>query len=184
MTTLRIFGETTPDQPPTVHTDVAAITRELAAIDVLFERWEASRQLDAHADQATVIDAYRAPIDRLIQRFKLSSVDVISIAPDHPQKAAMRDKFLHEHTHADFEIRFFVEGQGMFYIRKHERIYAVLCTRGDLLSVPANTRHWFDMGTEPSLKAIRLFTTADGWVASFTGDPIAARFPTLDALQA
>jgi cupin superfamily acireductone dioxygenase involved in methionine salvage len=29
-------------------------------------------------------------------------------------------------------------------------VYAVLCKAGDLLSVPANTTHWFDMGTRPA----------------------------------
>jgi 1,2-dihydroxy-3-keto-5-methylthiopentene dioxygenase len=183
MSKLRIYREDMPSESPTTRTELADIQRELGAIDVLFERWEATHQLASDANQADVLAAYRASIDRLSARFGFTSVDVISVAPDHPQKAAMRDKFLHEHTHADFEVRFFVEGQGMFYIRKEARVYAVLCCRGDLISVPANTTHWFDMGSEPSLKAIRMFTTPEGWVATFTGDPIAARFPSLDALE-
>lgn len=183
MTKLRIYPDNDPTASPPVITETQAIRDELAAIGVLFERWEASRQLDANASPDDVIAAYRGSIDRLMDQFGFKSVDVISIAPDNPNKAAMRDKFLHEHTHDDFEVRFFVGGQGMFYIRKNDCVYAVLCTRGDLISVPANTKHWFDMGTEPSIKAIRLFTTPEGWVASFTGDAIATRFPTLDALE-
>jgi 1,2-dihydroxy-3-keto-5-methylthiopentene dioxygenase len=93
----------------------------------------------------------------------------------------MRDKVLHEHTHADFEVRFFVEGRGLFNLRKNGKVYAMLCERGDLLSVPAGTTHWFDMGPQPQLKAIRLFAIAEGWVATFTGDKIADRFPRLEA---
>ena len=92
----------------------------------------------------------------------------------------LRDKFLHEHTHSDFEVRFFVDGEGLFYIRKNSRVYAILCNRGDLISVPANTKHWFDMGPRPYFKAVRLFTTPEGWVANFTGDKIADRFPRLE----
>jgi 1,2-dihydroxy-3-keto-5-methylthiopentene dioxygenase len=47
--------------------------------------------------------------------------------------------------------------------------------------VPAGTTHWFDMGPEPVLKAIRLFAIPEGWVARFTGDPIADKFPRLEA---
>jgi 1,2-dihydroxy-3-keto-5-methylthiopentene dioxygenase len=36
------------------------------------------------------------------------------------------------------------------------------------------------MGENPDFKCIRLFTTEDGWVADFTGNPISDRFPTLD----
>jgi 1,2-dihydroxy-3-keto-5-methylthiopentene dioxygenase len=183
MSELRIFAESNPAAAESTFTQFEQIRDQLAKINVLFERWKATKELDAHASQDEVIEAYRAPIDRLMQRFGFKSVDVISIAPDNPQREAMRDKFLHEHTHDDFEVRFFVEGEGMFYIRKNGKVFATLCTRGDLISVPANTTHWFDMGPTPHLKAIRLFTTPEGWVAKFTGDKIADRFPTLDKLK-
>lgn len=51
--------------------------------------------------------------------------------------------------------------------------------KGDLIGVPDGTRHWFDMSEEPHFVAIRLFTNPAGWVAEFTGDEIAARFPRM-----
>ncbi len=183
MSTLRIYREVAPDEAVRIVTDPVAIRDELSAIGVLFERWEASCELTATATQGEIVDAYRRSINVLTSTFGFTSVDVISVNSDHPDKAALRDKFFHEHTHDDFEVRFFVEGRGMFYIRKNEHVYAMLCCRGDLISVPAKTRHWFDLGLSPSLKAIRLFTTAEGWVATFTGDPIATRFPALDVLE-
>ena len=133
---------------------------------------------------ASVIAAYRESIDRLSARHGFQSVDVVGLGPDHPQKAELRAKFLNEHTHDEFEVRFFVEGRGIFYLHANDRVYIVLCEQGDLLSVPAGTRHWFDMGTHPSFRCIRLFTTPDGWIASFTGDPIAQRFPDFDQFLA
>ena len=179
MSELRIYGETAVE-PVTVLTRFEEIVRELGAIDVLFERWTADRDLDAEATQDEVIEAYRESIDRLMQKYDFQSVDVVSMNPSHPQKDVLRDKFLHEHTHSDFEVRFFVDGEGLFYIRKNSRVFSVLCTRGDLISVPANTTHWFDMGLRPFFRAVRLFTTPEGWVANFTGDKIADRFPRLE----
>ena len=60
----------------------------------------------------------------------------------------------------------------------------MLCEKGDLLTVPANTTHWFDMGENPNFKCIRLFTIADGWVGDFTGSNIAQRFPDMDSFVA
>lgn len=179
MSELRIYGETAVE-PVAVLTRFEEIMRELGGIDVLFERWTADRDLDAEATQDEVIEAYRESIDGLMQKYDFQSVDVVSMHPGHPQNDVLRDKFLHEHTHSDFEVRFFVDGEGLFYIRKNSRVYAVLCTRGDLISVPANTKHWFDMGPRPFFKALRLFTTPEGWVANFTGDKIADRFPRLE----
>lgn len=181
MSELRIYPEDSADRPEATYTGFDDIRRALDKIGVGFERWEASRQLDAQASQDEVIEAYRDSIDRLMKTYGFKSVDVISLYASHPQKEAMRDKFLHEHTHDDFEVRFFVEGEGLFNIRKDGRVYGVRCVQGDLLSVPANTTHWFDMGPNPQLKAIRLFTTPEGWVANFTGDNIADRFPRLEA---
>ena len=61
-------------------------------------------------------------------------------------------------------------------------VYEVLCERGDLISVPANTPHWFDLGPTPALLAIRFFNNPDGWVAHYTGSDIAQRYSRLDTL--
>jgi 1,2-dihydroxy-3-keto-5-methylthiopentene dioxygenase len=180
MSELRIYSDSNPGQPEKILAQFEPIRDTLAGIGVLFERWEATRELDEQASQDEVIEAYRTSVDRLMKQYGFKSVDVISLYADHPQKDAMRDKFLHEHTHDDFEVRFFVEGRGLFNIRKNGKVYAVLCERGDLISVPANTTHWFDMGPEPCLKCIRLFAIPEGWVATFTGDKIADRFPRLE----
>ena len=105
------------------------------------------------------------------------TVDVVSVAPDHPDRATMRTKFLSEHTHAEDEVRFFVGGEGLFTLHHDGRVFDVLCTAGDLMSVPAGMKHWFDMGSAPHFTAIRLFVNPDGWVAAFTGDDISDRFP-------
>ena len=181
MSELRIYSDTQPAKPEKTLHSFDSMREALGAIGVELERWTASKQLDPQATQDEVIEAYRSPIDKLMKKYGFKSVDVISLYADHPKKQEMRDKFLHEHIHEDFEVRFFVEGRGLFNIHKNGKVYAILCERGDLLSVPANTTHWFDMGPEPVLKAIRLFAIPEGWVAKFTGDPIADKFPRLEA---
>lgn len=178
---LRIYN-VEHDQPQTMAMfdhgrDIAA---ELNKIDVLFERWSTDVQLDADASQDEVIEAYRESIDKLMLKYGFQSMDVISMYATHPGKDELRKKFLSEHVHTEFEVRFFVAGGGLFYIHQGKKVYVVHCTKGDLISVPAGVKHWFDMGDEPSFKAIRLFTSAEGWVANYTDDPIAERFPRMD----
>ena len=161
--------------------DHEQIAKALAEIGVQFDRWEAERPLPDDADQETVLAAYRSEVDRLNARYDFQSVDVVALRPDHPDKAAMRKKFLAEHTHDDFEVRFFVDGRGLFYLHVGDSVYMVLCEKGDLISVPADTTHWFDMGQNPNFKCIRFFTTPEGWVGRFTGSDIARRFPDFDS---
>jgi 1,2-dihydroxy-3-keto-5-methylthiopentene dioxygenase len=172
-----------PDNQPrsgVLYTEYSEIEAQLSLAGVQFERWTANGDLADDADQDTVIKAYRDSVERLMRQYGFQSVDVVSLQPDHPQKTAFREKFLAEHIHEDFEVRFFVDGKGLFYLHIGDKVYAVLCEKGDLISVPANTTHWFDMGENPCFKCIRLFTTQDGWVATFTGSDIAKSFPTFD----
>ena len=179
MSALTVYPDNQP-QDGELYTDFTAIQNQLDHIGVHFERWTANCPLAADADQASVLDAYADSIDKLKQQYGFQSIDVIKLNPDHPEKSVFRQKFLAEHTHDDFEVRFFVEGRGLFYLHVESKVYAVLCEQGDLISVPANTTHWFDMGENPEFTCIRLFTTPNGWVADFTGSEIAKTFPTFD----
>lgn len=180
MTTLTVYSDKDPARPLATYTEFADIRDQLAGIGVDFERWEANQPLSATATPDEVKAAYADEIARLNARFNYVTVDVVSMHPQHPDAAAARGKFLSEHTHADFETRFFVDGAGAFYIRKDGKVYMTVCTRGDLINLPANTTHWFDMGPQPNFKAIRFFRIADGWVGHFTGDKIAESFPLYD----
>jgi len=177
MTTLTVWGETAPQKPETVTTIPREIAEILGRSGVLFERWSAGAALPPGADQTAVLAAYATEVERLKKEGGYAVADVVRLARGTPNTALMREKFLSEHTHSEDEVRFFVEGSGAFYLRLGGKVHQVICERDDLLSVPAGTRHWFDMGPDPFFCAIRLFTDQEGWVAQFTGDDIAARFP-------
>ena len=184
MSRLRVFAEDHPDQPLLTTSEHAEMARELAAIGVTFEQWQATQPIAAGAAPDDVMAAYRSDIDRLVGERGFRSVDVVSIAPDHPDRAAMRGKFLDEHFHKEDEVRFFVAGSGLFTLHVDGRVYEIRCEQGDLIAVPDSTPHWFDMGPEPSFVAIRFFTEPDGWVGHFTGTDIAKKFPRYEPGQA
>ena len=181
MSRLRIFDDTRPEQPLFTSTDGTEIATELKKIGVTFERWQASQPVAPGATPEQVMEAYRADIDRLVTERGFKTVDVVSIAPDNPNRAEMRKKFLDEHFHKEDEVRFFVAGSGLFTLHVGEKVYEIECVKDDLIAVPDGATHWFDMGEEPSFIAIRFFTEPDGWVGHFTGSDIAQRFPRLEA---
>ena len=181
MSRLRIFSENDPVVPDYLSNDHASMAAELAKIGVRFEQWEANQPIAPGAEPDAVMAAYREDIDRLVADNGFRTVDVVSISPDHPQREAMRAKFLDEHFHKEDEVRFFVAGSGLFTLHVDDRVYEIRCEAGDLIGVPDSTKHWFDMGPAPYFVAIRFFTEPDGWVGHFTGTDIAQRFPRFDA---
>jgi 1,2-dihydroxy-3-keto-5-methylthiopentene dioxygenase len=172
MSHLTVYAENAPERPLLETADPAGIADALEEIGVRFERWP-TRDVPG----GDTLAAYAEEIERLKVIGGYQAVDVVSMTPDHPDRAVFRQKFLSEHRHMEDEVRFFVDGEGLFTLHEDGRVFNMLCTKGDLIAVPAGMRHWFDMGPSPRFTAIRLFINPDGWVAQFTGDDIADRFP-------
>lgn len=182
MSKLTLFSDQNPQTPIEQTTDQARIAELLKAQGVRFEQWQTEQPIAEDATSEEILAAYASSVARLQSEGGYQTADTINLTPSHPDKVALRQKFLDEHQHSEDEVRFFVQGDGLFYLHLDGKVFAVQCTQGDLISVPANTRHWFDMGSEPRFTCIRLFTNPEGWVAQYTGDKIASNFPTYEAL--
>lgn len=177
MSRLSIYADHHPEAPEVVHTDAARIREVLASVGAQFERVTALVELPAGASSDDVLAAYKPFIEREKAGYGYTTADVVRIVKGTANTAPARAKFLKEHIHSEDEARLFAEGSGAFYLHIEDRVLIIVCERGDYLRVPAGTRHWFDMGPDPDFTAVRLFTNPEGWVASFTGDSIADRFP-------
>ena len=177
MSQLTIFDDLRPGHPVIATADAEAIALELAVIGVQFERWQSPVALQPDDAAEQILEAYKPYLDDLMGASGAGSADVIKLTPDNPNAPALREKFLSEHIHTEDEIRFFVHGGGHFVLHVNNRIYDAFCEAGDLISVPANTKHWFDAGEKPLFTALRVFTDSSGWVPHYTGDPISERFP-------
>jgi 1,2-dihydroxy-3-keto-5-methylthiopentene dioxygenase len=186
MTLLTVWDENNAATPELQTRDAQVITDVLATLGARFSRWQL-KELSAEPTQDEVLAAYRDEIDAVNAAQGYTLVDVVSIVDDESpeyleQAATARQKFLSEHQHDDDEDRFFARGSGVFYLRANGKVNAVFCEAGDVISVPANTTHWFDMGTRPEYVSVRFFHDDDGWVGNFTGSEIAKNFATYDEL--
>jgi 1,2-dihydroxy-3-keto-5-methylthiopentene dioxygenase len=176
MARLREFLESDPVHPVAEYAADDWVAARLAQAGVQFERWPV--QALAAGDSATVLASYADAIHQVQQQFGYSTVDVVSLTPDHPDRIALREKFLFEHTHSADEVRYFVAGGGLFNLHVADRVLEIRAEAGDFLRLPAGIKHWFDMGTTPHFIAIRFFHDASGWVAAPTGAKLAADFPS------
>ena len=186
MTLLTTWNEHDPANAVQQTSDVAEITVALAGLGVSYANWPVL-DLPLTATQDEVLAAYATEVEKISTAEGFIKVDVVRLHPSEDPgwpaaSVAARAKFLNEHQHDDDEVRFFVEGAGVFYLHVEGKVHAVLCETGDLLSVPAGTTHWFDMGTSPSFAAIRFFHDEDGWVGDFTGSDISSKFADFDTL--
>ena len=167
-----------PDQKITLN-QVAEIKTYLNELGIFFDQWNCSISFDDSATQDEILAAYDQDLTPFMQQGGYLTADVISINALTENYNAIRAKFLAEHTHSEDEIRFFVDGQGYFWfnLEASAPVFYVLCQRGDLISVPAGTKHWFDAGeTNPFVKAIRIFIDQSGWIPEYTGSGIELKY--------
>ena len=177
MSRLTVYQDDAPGVAVLVTDEPDIMARELATIGVRFERWESPVELSPFDEPEAILDAYRPYLDTLMGAVGAGSADVLKLTPDNPNAPALRQKFLSEHSHTEDEIRFFVHGSGNFIMHVDGRVWDAHCAQGDLISVPANTKHWFDAGDKPFFTALRVFTDSSGWVPHYTGSLVHERFP-------
>ncbi len=137
---------------------------------IIFEQWETSMPLKDDDTQETILKAYDHELGPYMRKHGYINADVINVHKETPNIEAIRTKFLSEHTHAEDEVRFFVDGEGQFFFhfQKSREIFRLTCQKGDFISVPKGVPHWFDLAPKYHVKAIRIFQTPEGWVANYT----------------
>lgn len=177
MTHIAVFADATDSAaaPVALYQDAAAIAAALSGKGIRYARQVLPADI-AGAAPEDVLAQLGGLVETLKQVFGYESCDVVKVTPDMPTVAQARAGFLKEHTHAEDECRLMIAGSGSFYLHLGDQVIEAAVTAGDLISVPAGVKHWFDMGAQPSFTALRLFTNPDGWKADFTGDEIALRF--------
>lgn len=158
--------------------DRTEIIEFLASVGIHFDLWNTTEEFAPDASQKEIFAAYQHVLDPYMKEIGYTVADVIRIQPNIANLAEVRQKFLREHTHSEDEIRYFIEGKGYFWfnLEGDTPVFAVLCEQGDLISVPAGAKHWFDMGAAPQVAAIRIFIDPSGWVPHYTGSDVAERY--------
>ena len=131
-------------------------TPELLANDVYYERL------------ATRPESYQGPLDALKGERGYIEQDEVALSPATPNIDAICAKFVDEHLHDDDEVRFVLEGEGIFDIRsRDDRYMRVVVEPGDLIVVPANRHHRFMLTESKAIRCVHLFKDASGWVPRY-----------------
>lgn len=153
----------------TVLSEPVAVAEFLSRYQIEYSQWIPDRPLSASSTAAEVLAAYAGEVDALKARGGYLTADVIDVQPQTPNLEVMLARFSREHWHDEDEVRFIVEGRGLFHVHApDDTVFAIEVGAGDLIRVPRGTRHWFDLCGERRIRAIRLFQDPSGWTPHYT----------------
>jgi len=150
-------------------TNAGEISEFLDQFGIWYRRFDGDEAVPEGASEEEVLEAYAAPIDALKEEGGYITADVIDITSDIPNLDSMLAKFEREHWHDEDEVRFIVEGRGLFHIHPESGpVFSIEVERGDMINVPSGTHHWFHLCDDRRIRAIRLFKSKEGWVPHYT----------------
>ena len=130
------------------YTDHETIAKILGEENIPFERWDLPETDSNHqpTDDEAVLLAHRSSIERLKLDHGYVTSDLVALSKETPNLDEISKKFDQEHHHSEDEVRFTVEGAGVFEINGQspnaERL-KLTTEPGDLLVIPAGRRHLF-----------------------------------------
>jgi len=158
-------------------TDFKILQNFFKAQGVVLEKWEAKKILSKDSTQEEILAAYAHELKPYMENHGYQDADVINVHPQTENLKMIREKFMQEHTHSDDEVRFFVDGAGVFWFNlEDDNVLSLKCEAGDFISVPKNVKHWFDLHPNYNVKCIRVFSNTDGWTPQYTKSGIDSKF--------
>ncbi len=170
----------------TTFTQLADIERELAPLQIQLNRWPVGDNPEIHdllakdaltdEEKEQVLQALDNYFEQLKASAGYQSRDLIVLHPDVPNLDALLSKFDACHYHTDDEVRYIVAGEGVFgFMRPDGTQVEVTVQPEEYINVPANTEHWFHLTPTKRIKAVRYFTTTEGWTPEYTATEIKFR---------
>ncbi|MEM7580491.1 MAG: acireductone dioxygenase [Mastigocoleus sp.] len=174
----------------TKYTDLQQIADELAPLGVVLNYWtvgdnphikellaKASLEEDEKNEVLQSLDSY---FQELKSKEGYQSRDLIVLHPGIPNLDDLLSKFDRIHTHGDDEVRYIIDGEGIFgFVRPDGTQVELTVQAQEYINVPAGTQHWFYLTPNKRVKAVRYFITTEGWIPEYTDIPIRFRKSTV-----
>lgn len=159
--------------------DAAAIAAALKPLGITFAVWGIDRvpaelrgRNLSDSEKQQVLGFFKPEIDRLKAQGGYATADVISLYPDTPNLDAISAKFDKKHIHTEDEVRFVVQGRGVFRLFSDAQPagWDIELHPGEFISVPARCKHLFYLCADRQITCIRLFVDPAGWIAHYVDE--------------
>lgn len=163
-----------------IFTDLNDIRRELASLRIELSHWpiEKTQTVGALLKADVLTDSQKeellkgldARFEEQKAKYGYQTRDLVVLHAETPNIDSLLKIFDKCHRHSDDEVRYIVDGSGVFGFCLPNGQQALLTVESEeYIRVPAETEHWFVLDENRRIKAVRYFTSKEGWVAKYSG---------------
>jgi 1,2-dihydroxy-3-keto-5-methylthiopentene dioxygenase len=122
------------------------------------------------SEKEEVLQGLEYRFDELKRKYNYKARDLVVLHDEVPGISDLLAKFDKLHYHTDEEVRYIIDGTGIFgFIIEGEK-FEVHVEKGDFISIPQNTNHWFALDESKRIKAVRYFKDNSGWVPVYVDE--------------
>jgi 1,2-dihydroxy-3-keto-5-methylthiopentene dioxygenase len=165
-----------PNENKTI-SDFSKVKAYLKEKGIVYEKWQDKNVDISNMNSEGILGLYFEEIKKLKESGNYTTADVINMSKTTTNLDQMLNKFNKEHWHNEDEVRFTIEGSGIFHIHPHDsEVFSIEVSSGDLISVPKGFLHWFDLCGDKHIVAIRLFQDKSGWTPYYSESTLEKNF--------
>lgn len=157
-------------------TDSVSIDDYLNRLGVQIDRWSLGEDRLTHSllAQPRLDEVQKESVLRSLDHYfealeGYEARDLIVLNPETPNLEELLAKFSRPHTHADDEVRYIVDGEGVFgFVCPDGSQMELTIQPEEYINVPPGTEHWFYLTSLRRIKAVRYFADTTGWTPDYT----------------
>ena len=121
------------------------------------------------------VEARASELARIKHERGYRDEDEVSLSKETENLEAICAKFDKEHFHTLDEVRFVVDGEGIFDVRdRNDQWVRIFVEAGDLIIIPANLFHRFYLTESKKIRCARLFLNHEGWAPLYREAAVSA----------
>ena len=96
--------------------------------------------------------------------------DLLNVHPGIPNLQMLLHTYSRYHTHTASEPLYVLAGEMIFgFVKPDGSRLQLLVQPQDYISIPVGVEHWCSLSASLNFKAVRYFTSVEGWVPNYTG---------------
>jgi 1,2-dihydroxy-3-keto-5-methylthiopentene dioxygenase len=164
----------------TITTDLGEIAHELAPLGIYLKHYDPGTSLlftdileqDVLTDSEKeyILELHNGVFEFLQQQNGYLWCDLFTLQPGSAHLQTAIATYSRYHTHTAAEPLYVLAGEMIFgFVRADGTQMQLLVQAQDYLMIPAGVEHWSSPSASLYFKGVRYFTTAEGWLPTYTG---------------
>jgi 1,2-dihydroxy-3-keto-5-methylthiopentene dioxygenase len=129
-----------------------------------------SKKALSDSEKEELLGGLEYRFEQLKSEYDYKARDLVVLHDEVPGIGDILAKFDKLHYHTDEEVRYIVDGSGVFGFIVGGEKFEVHVAKGDFISIPQNTNHWFTLDSAKRIKAVRYFKDNSGWVPVYVDE--------------